>query len=536
MAKFLTLQNVSFLHNNGQTLFESIQFNLQYSFSAIVGANGAGKSVLSRLLANELKSHEGQVHSNASVYYVPQQWPYDPSASTSVVLGLATPLAAIKRIEAGSVSEQDFELAEPWWNWQETLKAARHSIQMVDELDLSKSISNYSGGEQFRVLWLAAILNSPDVYIFDEPTNHLDQKGRADFLDWVRNQAKPVIAVSHDRSLLNKVDGIYELTAKNLHHHAGNFDVFFRAQEDRWNSQQKILNDARKSQRHTAKKVQDAYEKQQQRSAHGMAKAAKENWSAIERGGIKETASAALGSQTRRDKHRKADTQINLSDAEQAKEWFEPIKFELPNSVVSPAKKILTLENFQVMLNNNGINKTYTANILGAQRIQLVGENGSGKSLLIKSIIGQWQAVQGHSHIHVPYCHLDQNFYHLDKNATAVELFQQAHPSFNQRDAHERLAWLRLRNDKANIPFGSLSGGEQLKTALAINLLGAITPNLLFLDEPSNHLDLDSLNALEQALRQYKGAIIIVSHDQYFMKTLALTHQWDVKTGELRIL
>ena len=536
MAKFLTLQNVSFLLNNGLSLFESIQFNLQHSLSAIVGANGVGKSVLARMIASELTAHDGQLQSNSSVHYVPQQWPHDPMASTLTALGLDKPLAAIKRIEAGSISEQDYELAEPWWNWQETLHEAMRSIHLSNEVDLTKAISSYSGGEQFRLLWLAAILNKPDVFIFDEPTNHLDQKGRSTFLNWVINQTKPVIVVSHDRDLLMHVDAIYELTASKLHYHHGNYKVFFNAQKERRASQQAHLNDARKSQRVTAMKVQEAFEKQQQRTSKGKQKSTKKNLSPLERDFAKENATASLKGQIRRDNQRSLNAQDTLINAEQTKEWFEPIKFELPDSEVSPSKRILTLENFQVMLDGKPINSPYTMTLIGSQRVQLVGNNGSGKSLLIKSLIDQWPTIQGKQHIHVPFCHLDQTFYHLDSTATAVELFQQAHPSFNQRDAQERLAWLRLRNDKANIPFGALSGGEQLKAALAINLLGAVTPKLLLLDEPTNHLDLDSLYALEQALRQYKGAIIIVSHDQEFLATLALTHQWEVKTGKLNLL
>jgi ATPase subunit of ABC transporter with duplicated ATPase domains len=442
----------------------------------------------------------------------------------------------MKRILDGSVAEQDFVLAEPWWDWQEQLSEAKRQTAIDLDIDLDKPISHYSGGEQFRLCWLAAMLNKPDAYVFDEPTNHLDQAGRLAFTQWINGQSKPVIVVSHDRTLLEKVDAIYELTATTLHYHPGNYSNFYQQQKERWHSQESRLENERKEQRRTAKKVQEDYEKQQQRTAHGKNKAHKENWGALERGGAKESASLSLGALTRRNASRTANTQNRVQLVEQQREWFDPIQFELLGSLVSASKRILTLQALEVCLQGVPLNPPYNIAIKGPQRILLTGLNGTGKSLLIKTIVNQWTDYCGERKIHVPHSYLDQNFYHLDQSATPVELFLNSHAEFTQQDAQERLAWLRLRNTKAMVPFGKLSGGEQLKTALAIHLLGAQSPQLLLLDEPTNHLDLDSLIALEQAMSTYQGAMIIVSHDKTFTDKLRLTHEWDVATGALSIL
>jgi ATPase subunit of ABC transporter with duplicated ATPase domains len=124
--------------------------------------------------------------------------------------------------------------------------------------------------------------------------------------------------------------------------------------------------------------------------------------------------------------------------------------------------------------------------------------------------------------------YLDQHFFGFQAQQSALENLLALQPELNEKEGRDRLAWLRLRNTKADVPFGALSGGEQLKVVLASKLLGKVTPQLLLLDEPTNHLDLDSTIALENALAQFQGAIILVSHDDYFVQQQRITHRLDL--------
>jgi len=535
MASFLTLQNVSFVLNNGQKLFDQINFQLTEKFSALVGPNGSGKSVLGKIMTQSLPATEGVVSTTAEISYIPQQWPGAPTDSIYEVLGIQNAIEAIARIETGAGLPDDFDTAEPWWNWQEKLRAASIIVDFEVPTHSNRTIGSYSGGEQFRIMWISALLHNADVYIFDEPTNHLDLDGRNKLNNWIHLTECQVIVITHDRDLLDKVEVIYELTNSGLHRHVGNFSHYYQSMHQRWDNQKEQLNKARREKKRVGKKTQEAFEKQQQRVAKGKLKAITKNWSALEKGGAIESASASQSRQATIKASRTSQAEAAVQNAQGKLEWFEPIGFELPNSKLSDRKVACRLEEI-VSGFDKPLHASVTINIMGSQRLHIIGQNGVGKSVLLKTIMQQLPAISGESNICVPFASLAQHFYEFDRNLTAVENFLVSHPKLDEKSCRDRLAWLRLRNSKADIKFGALSGGEQLKVALAIKLLGAITPQLLILDEPTNHLDLDSIIALESALEVYQGGIILVSHDASFVSRLSLTHQLNLETGDYNLL
>lgn len=527
MAMPLALHNVSFTLNNGQTLFNSITAQFSHRLCGLVGINGVGKSVLAQILSGRLLPSDGQITAPAHVAYVPQQWTGQASDPVLAVLGLAAPVAAIERIEAGSVDERDFELAEAFWDWPVQLRTALNTVGFINDLDLQRPIASFSGGEQFRVMWAAALLKNPDVYVFDEPTNHLDRDGKVLLSTWLETTNKQFVLVTHDRALLQTVEAIYELTPTQIHTHPGNYDAYFQGKHARWEQQESQLNQARRQQKQTAIKAQQALEKQQQRVAQGKAKAKRENWSVLERDGAKQAAENSMRNakilRDNRSERRLQDTQL----AENQREWFDPIGFELPASKVSSAKAVLTLTNACAGY-TQALHPPLTLSLNGPFRLHITGRNGAGKSALLKTILGRENLWQGEVFTHVPVAYLDQHFFGFQAQQSALENLLALQPELNEKEGRDRLAWLRLRNTKADVPFGALSGGEQLKVVLASKLLGKVTPQLLLLDEPTNHLDLDSTIALENALAQFQGAIILVSHDDYFVQQQRITHRLDL--------
>jgi ATPase subunit of ABC transporter with duplicated ATPase domains len=532
MAMSLALLNASFVLNNGQTLFQNISFSLKHRVNAFVGINGVGKSVLAQLISRRLALSDGHLQCNVNMAYVPQLWTGPPTDSVWKVLGLEEPLAAIKRIENGSHEPDDFELAEPWWDWEAQLQAALDTTGFPRELITDRAIGTYSGGEQFRLSWAAALITQPDVYMLDEPTNHLDREGRQILLSWIRESKTSFIVVSHDREFLQAVDAIYELTPNDLFYHPGNYENYFAAKQQRWKSQNERLGQARSVEKRTAAKAQEALEKQQQRVANGKARAKKENWSVLERNGAKEAGEVNLRKQKTLRDNRSQSTEAERKDAEFSREWFDPVGFSLPDSVVSSSKTVLTTNDLTVGY-DSALTQPLNIHLNGPFRLHIVGANGSGKSALIKTILGQVKPFYGRSSLHVDMAYLDQHFTAFAGDKTAIENVCIHQETLTEKEGRDRLAWLRLRNTKADVPFRQLSGGEQLKVALASKLLGHKTPKLLILDEPANHLDLDSIIALEQALETFKGAMIIVSHDELFTKQQKITHVLNLENNEL---
>lgn len=535
MAFHVAAHQVSFQLANGELLFQNISGSFSDRLSAIVGINGVGKSVFAQLLSHRLVTHEGQIRQSGKILYVPQNWSGSPEDSVAEVLQLAQPIAAIQYIESGNGSEEDFSLADPWWDWPSQLDNALTAVGFSSALDLHRPVSSFSGGEQMRLMWASALLQKPDILIFDEPSNHLDAQGRERFTQWLANAREQIILVSHDRALLDHVDAIYELTPNALHRHPGNFSAYMESQQQRWQKQSSDLSLARREEKQTKAKAQEALEKQQQRTAKGKATALKRNWTKLEKNAAIDAAGVTQGHQKKLRQNREQSSASNAASAAQAKEWFDPIGFELPGSYVPPSKSVLTAENLAWGF-AQPLCSPLSLSLKGAFRLHIEGANGTGKSVLLKTLMGMLEPIHGEHTVHVPYAYLDQHAYTSNPTLTAIETLLAKQPKLTEKEGRGRLAWLRLRNEKANVRFGDLSGGEQLKVILAIALLGKETPQLLLLDEPTNHLDLDSIVALENALTTFEGAMIIVSHDAHFVSRFELTHRLFLPEAELELV
>ncbi len=535
MAVLLSANSLSFRHTNGSTLFQNISFSATERLTAIVGHNGVGKSVLAQCLSGKLTPEEGSVRSCGLIHYVPQGWPGLPEESVTGIFGLTAAHKAAQRVEQGSLVTEDYVQAQSWWDATACLQQALCSASLPESLDTDREIQSFSGGEQFRLMWAAALFANPDLFIFDEPSNHLDTQSRARFSDWLQEESRPVIVISHDRQLLDQVDCIYELTATALHRHPGNFSDYRERQAARRKLQQRAVVEARSERKQRLRDEQAALEKQQQRVARGKATAERTGTDKMLRDAMKQSAENRQHNQRAMREQRRLSDALAVAQAEQSREWMDPIDIELPNSALPDQKIVLTLDRFSSGVTTAN-HPPVDAVLQGAFRLHVEGCNGSGKSVLLHTLLGRITPIAGRSQVHVPVAMLDQQFFHVDAESSAIEYFIQQQPELSEHEVRARLAKLQLRNHKAELPFGQLSGGEKLKAVLATHLLGATTPQLLLLDEPTNHLDLNSLAALEEAMSAYQGALIVVSHDRRFVESLAVSHRLALPTIALVIL
>lgn len=533
MSYFISLQQASFILENGEPLFSNINFKTEYRVCAVVGHNGVGKSVLGKLLASQLPLDHGTLHQHGKIAYVPQQWHGNESTTGYDVLGLSDPLAAIERITAGHANELDFDIAQPWWNYQKSLESGCKKVGLPNTIDFQLPISTFSGGEQFKIIWLGALLAKADLFIFDEPTNHIDQIGKQLFLKWIKSSSNRFILISHDRALLDEVDAIYELTPKLLEKHIGSFDDYRKNQLKR--IEEKRIKAAQSEQElsQTKRLAEQKSSKLAQRSTSGERRAISKGMSKLQRDMAKDRASSTIGTVKRDLIDAIADAQKELSKAKQEVEYLEPVNFSNAKQKLASNKKILSVNQLSIGYKQI-LTKEIKLELNGPVRLRIVGQNGSGKTTLLKTLAGLLSPLNGEIKAHVPFAYLDQLGLDLDPNLSAVENFLLACPDLNEQECRFRLAQVRLRNIKGDIPVGKLSGGEQIKLRLAMTFFQKNPPQLLLLDEPTNHLDLESINALEEALENYAGAIIVVSHDEHFINTLKLDLELVLPSGQLR--
>ena len=345
------------------------------------------------------------------------------------------------------------------------------------EFELTKNPNEFSGGETAKIALAKALLDEPRILILDEPTNHLDIYA-IDFLeDFLKNYRYTVITVTHDRHFLqNCVDKIIDMENGKATVYAANYEKFIQLKQERREYELK------------------AYEKQQEEIAK-LEEFVRRN---------KVRASTAKRARSR---------QIKLDRMERLEKppSNDFVKVKLADAAES-ANRVLILDN----INFKNIIKNFSAEIFKGEKVGLIGRNGIGKSTLLKIIVGELRAGSGNIKIgnRVKIGYLSQGHEELNENATAIEELVNCFNLTLER-ARAELAKLDLFAQVVEKPIADMSGGEKTRVALAkLILTGA---NFLILDEPTNHLDLPAREAIEAALREFDGTILIVTHDRYLL-------------------
>jgi ATP-binding cassette subfamily F protein 3 len=364
------------------------------------------------------------------------------------------------------------------------------------EAELEKNPNNFSGGESAKISLAKALINEPRILILDEPTNHLDIYAIEFLEDFVKNYRGTVIAVTHDRHFLqNCVEKILDMENGHATLYPGNYEKFVRLKKERRESELK------------------AYEKQQ------IDIAKLEEFVRRNKAGVK--AKQARGRQTLLDRMQRLEKPPSTETA--------AIKL---NDAAESANRVLILENisFKTVIKNFG------AEIFKGEKVGLIGRNGVGKSTLLKIIVGELKADSGEIKIgnRVKIGYLSQGHEELNENRTPLEELNYEF-GLTEGQARSELARLNLFAQVVEKPIKDLSGGEKTRVALTkLILTGA---NFLILDEPTNHLDLPAREAIETALQNFDGTILIVTHDRYLLdKVTTRIIEFDKATVEIKRL
>jgi len=349
------------------------------------------------------------------------------------------------------------------------------------EAELEKNPNNFSGGESAKISLAKALLNEPRVLILDEPTNHLDIYSIEFLEDFVKNYRGTVVAVTHDRHFLqNCVEKILDMENFRATLYPGNYEKFVQLKQERRAAELK------------------AYEKQQEEIAklEDFVRRNKVRASTAKRARSRQI---ALDRMERLEKPPSIETSsINLGDAAES------------------ANRVLILE--KIFFKN--VIKDFSAEIFKGEKVGLIGRNGVGKSTLLKIIVGELKADSGEIKIgnRVKVGYLSQGHEELNENRTPLEELNYEF-GLTEGQARSELARLNLFAQVVEKPIKDLSGGEKTRVALSkLILMGA---NFLILDEPTNHLDLPAREAIEAALQDFDGTILIVTHDRYLLDKVA---------------
>lgn len=516
------LHQVTCQFPTGDTLFGPLNLTLEPSLCALVGRNGSGKTRLLRLLAGLDEPASGHIERFGSHAWVAQQHVISPQTTLAELLGYDAIFAARKRIDSGDYQPDDLELLDGHWDVAERLSEAFINAQLPP-FDPDKPAGELSGGERIRALLCGAFTAEADFMLLDEPTNHLDRQGRAWFYDQLHRFQGGVLVASHDRELLEQVPRILELSASGLRSYGGNYADYQTQRDAEQQAARAALEHAATERKRTRVRMQKEHDDSQRRSAKTLRTVDTLNIASFERVKYKGAAKERIGSWKKQHSEQNEALNAAVNKARERVEEDNPVMFTLPGSQIPEGKQVLVLED--LVLPHVPV-PPLNLRMDGPMRVALKGPNGCGKSTLLKTLLGEIAPRSGTCKVSVSCAYLDQHLSRLDLSQSVMTHLNLSHTPLDEGVLRTRLAQLQLGADKVTLPLAELSGGERLKAALACVLWRAEATQLLLLDEPTNHLDLASVQAIEAALAGIPGALLVVSHDEAFLRGLTLTHEW----------
>lgn len=517
----LTLTSVSCVLPDGRTLFSDLTESFDQSRTGLVGRNGVGKTVLARILTGELEPTSGHCTRTGTVYYLSQQVARLDQDSVAALAGVQTALDALERIESGSVEPEDFEALGDRWDLRQRLQTELEG-NGLGHLNPETSTHTLSGGEAMRVALIGAVLSDADFLILDEPSNHLDRPGREALIGQLRHWPKGLLVISHDRLLLETMERIVELSPLGLRSYGGGYGFYAQCKaQERENATQR-LEHLKLERRREEQSLREQRERLERRQSRGSRKGREANQAKILLDRQKERSEGSAG--RLRQQQDATRERLNQQVREAARQVVDEARITLHALPVTQTARRRVVELDDVELPFAPLaTRRISLTLYGRQRVGVVGPNGCGKSTLLQVLAGRLMPVAGHCAVPVDSAWLDQRLADLVPQRSVIEQMLAANPAAGEEVLRMKLAQLDLDAHKVSVPSGQLSGGERLKAAVACVLYADPPAELLLLDEPGNHLDLPSLQALETLLRGYQGALVVVSHDGAFLDNLDLT-------------
>ena len=402
--------------------------------------------------------------------------------------------------------------------------ARNASVYLLNQINVSDS---KSGGEQQMFALMRAFESGADILLLDEPTNNLDVDAKQKFFNRLNAYQNGVIIVSHDRELLQQMDKIIEMRNGRLYVYGGNYD-FYTAQKqiESDNIYSKYI-DAQKSIIRLNNTMNIAQNTRQHHEAKQKKEIANSRRSKLEANALKGK-SQETEAKKRAIIQKKLDEQKSIQQSLSEQMRNDMIKIPVPNKPFY-SKELVHIQNMNFSYDKKIIFQNFDFTMYGKSRVRLVGKNGSGKSTLLKIICGELKPLSGVVKTYGKIAYVNQDLSILDKNKTVVENIMETADCL-KHDAHIIAANFGFRGDASLQKCGTLSGGELLKATLAAILGGDNQPDLLILDEPTNNLEIKSISVLENALNQYSGAILLVSHDKTFVKNIRIDTEINITT------
>lgn len=497
---------------DGEDIFTRVNFEVKTGERiGVVGRNGAGKSTLMKIIAGVEDYDSGHISKikNLRMGYLTQQMTLNSSAS--VFEEMSKPFEHLKKMEllireetnwlADHASNYDSEEYQQHmeryesltnqfeqldgYQYESKIKTVLHGLNFNED-DFNKPINDFSGGQKTRLSLAQMLLNEPDLLLLDEPTNHLDLETTKWLEDYLKYFKGAIVIISHDRYFLDKiVTQIYDVALGDVKRYVGNYEKFIEQRDKYYESRMQEY----ERQQDEIKRLETFVEKNITRaSTSGMAKSRRKTLEKMER------------------------IDKPMLDARSAN-----IQFGFNRNT---GNDVMHIRNLKIGY-DSPITSPINIEVSKGDHIAIIGPNGVGKTTLIKTIARRQNQLEGEitfgANLQIGY--YDQKQAEFKSNKTIIDYVWDQYPTMNEKDIRAILGRFLFVQDDVKKVINDLSGGEKARLQLALLMLQR--DNVLILDEPTNHLDIDSKEMLEQALKDFEGTILFVSHDRYFINQLA---------------
>jgi ATPase subunit of ABC transporter with duplicated ATPase domains len=521
----ILLQNITYIHPNRDLLFNNLDLGInKNNKGALIGNNGTGKSTLLKLIAGELQPTTGVVKTSSTPYYVPQIFGQFNALTIAQALKVDDKLDAFDEILNGNVTDEYLSTLNDDWTIGERCQAVLVNWGL-GELPLNQPMATLSGGQKTKVFLAGIDLHQPEIVLLDEPSNHLDKHGRELLYRYLSTTNNTLIVVSHDRALLNLLDTVCELTKNGITTYGGNYD-FYAEQKAIENealyhdvkSKEKALRKAKETER-------EIIERQQKLDARGKKKQEKAGMPTIMMNMMRNNAERSTSRIKGIHTEKIGNISQELSQLRASVPDIDKMKLDLDNSALHKGKVLVKATDVSfaygdALLWQHGLSFQITS----GERVAIKGLNGSGKTTLIKMILGQLEPDKGKiERAAVNAIYIDQDYSLIDNRLTVYEQAQHYNSgALQEHDIKIRLNRFLFTRDDWDKTCSALSGGEKMRLILCALTISQQAPDMMILDEPTNNLDMQNIEILTAAISDYKGTLLIVSHDEYFLEQVGV--------------
>jgi len=517
----LIIQNLSYTHPNKDLLFGNINLTVNSGEkNALIGNNGSGKSTLLKIMAGLLQPLNGSVNISTKPYYIPQIFGQYNNLTIAEALRIDKKLTALHEILDGNISEGNYEILNDDWTIEDRCNEVLKHWQLND-LNLSQKMETLSGGQKTKVFLAGISIHKPELILLDEPSNHLDFESREFLYEFIKSTKSTLIVVSHDRKLLNILNKVCELSKNGITVYGGNFDFYTEQKQIENNALAQDIHSKEKALKKAREKERETIERQQKLDSRGKGKQEKSGVAKIMMNTLRNNAENSTAKLKSVHTEKIGNIREQLQDLRSTVVTTEQMKFGFSSSTLHKGKVLFNAENINFKYEKSDFIWQTNLNllILSGSRIAVKGSNGSGKTTFIKILLGNLEPQHGTVfRKESTSVYIDQDYSLINNHLKVYEQAQQ----FNTLNLEEHEVKIRLNRflfsqNTWDKPCSALSGGERMRLMLCCLSIGSESPDIIILDEPTNNLDIQNIEILTNAINDYQGTLLVISHDETFL-------------------